>query len=214
MLVVISKSRAVQSTGLVPLGEADFVNGSYTFGLSNLTAADVIDHTDWITASGIEVPGSDSAGAQILGGFADLLLTCEWTISLDVEVLGQSPRSVFLTVANAGSGFFIELDYDGGWEALCTDGDETPFAFDYTNSISNGVHRLAVTRIDNKISLSVDGNAVVTDSTPCILPVPGFDMVNAYLGGWSDNTERAVNIRALRIYEVQPDDNLPVLSAI
>lgn len=195
------------------LGRADFVLGNYSYGGTALAASDVVDQPGWIGASGLQVPSGAAAGAQLLNQFAARLATCQWTAVIEAEILSLSPRAYLMTVDNAGEAFYIQISFSDEWEATCGDGNGFPFAFDDTNAVTTGVHKLAVTRVDNRASLSVDGAPVATDTTSCVLPVDGFPMVNFYLGGWDNSTGAAVNIRSLALYDPVADADLPALSA-
>jgi hypothetical protein len=212
ILGVIASSSCIASRGA--LGTFNFVTGAYNWNGGALTAADVVDQIDWIGAAGLAVPGDAPAGAQVIHApAASLIESCHFTAVLEVEILGDAERSLLLTTQNSGGAYYVQASYWDEWEGRCNDGVGAPFAIDDANGISNGVHKLAITRIDNKVALSVDGNAVVIDATACVLPVDGFPMVEAYLGGYSTGTLQAVNIRALAVYSPQPNSALPGLSA-
>lgn len=200
--------------GPAALGSFDFVNGVYSWGASSLSASDVIDQTGWIGAGGISVPGSGAAGAEILYAAATAVLgACSWTLAIEIDLLSASSTTDLLTIANAGDAYSIQIIYNGGWQANSTDGMAAVFAGDYANSLSTGVHKVAVTRTDAKSVISVDGHAAQSDLTACTLPVIGFPMANFFLGGWDTYTDNAVKIRSLTIYDVQDDSVLPSLSA-
>lgn len=202
-------------SGLSSLGRFDFVNDLYTWQGTPLTAADVTDQTAWITADGLEIPGSSGTSAELIYAPAQTFLAgCQWTMVLEVEILntGFSPSTYLFTETNAGEAFFIQVSFAAEWELTASDGSNNPFALDFTHSVSTGIHRFAVTQTDDRCSLSVDGFAVETDTEGVTLPVPGFPMVNFYFGGYSTGTGRAVNIRSVTIYETVDDSSLPSLS--
>jgi hypothetical protein len=59
--------------------------------------------------------------------------------------------------------------------------------FDDTSEQMTGRHKIAFTRTNAKAVRCIGGNPIRPDaigSTNCVLPMPGFAMVNLYLGGW------------------------------
>lgn len=202
--------------GLSALGSFDFVNGVYTWNGITLAAADVVDQPGWITANGLEIPAGAGAGAELIYSAAQTFLAdCQFTMVIETEILdtGFSPSTYLFTETNSGQAFFIQASFAAEWELTASDGNTNPFAFDAAHSVSTGVHKLAFTQIDSICSLSVDGNAVHSDSTGVVLPVIGFPMVEFFIGGYSTGTGKAVNIRKLSIYDPVADSTLPSLSA-
>lgn len=194
-------------SSLDPLGSFDFVNDTYTWGATSLTAADVTDKTAWITANGLEVPASSGTSAELLYSQATTFLAdCQWTMVIDVDILSTSgsPVTYLFTETNSGEGFFIQVSFAGEWDLASGDGNTFPVAFDGSN-ISTGVHRFAVTQTDAISMVSIDGAAAQSDTTGVVLPVGGFPMVNFFMGGYSTGTGRAVNIRKIKIYDAVTD---------
>lgn len=219
MLVCIAKrsARFEAAAGDLALGSLDFVNGIYSYGGSSLTAADVIDQTGWIGSGGLEIPASQPAAAKLLGDFATQVLTCQWTIVAEVEITEEfSGTAAYILTAQASDPtYFIQLDYDfAEWELSDEDNSNSRFTFDDANAISTGIHKVAVTRTDAGLSMSVAGNAVVNDnSSSLILPSPGHAMINPYLGGGPTGTGHTINIRSISIYDPVNDSILPTLSS-
>lgn len=215
ILGVIAQSDETVSSGL--LGQLDFYNGSYQWGGSSLTAADVVDQTGWIVgSSGLEVPAAQSAGAALLYSFMTAkLATLDFTAVFNVETLSGSKAEIF-TVANAGDAYYVMAQVYGTseWDVNDNDGSIDRWAQDLTNGLTVGVHKIALTRTPARLSLSVDGNAVVTDTTSSPnLPWDGFPMTHFYLGGWSSETAAAIKIRSMDLYNSVSDLALPGLSA-
>lgn len=217
LLGIVAAGEASEGSVVMPaLGDLNFVAGTYDYSGTSYTAAQVIDQTGWIGASGLAIPGGAGAGAEIiLSPLTTRLATCQWTMVLGVELLVTNPRSLLFTESNSGDGFYIQIDFDSEWDCICTDGSATQSPYDLINGISTGIHKMAVTRTDSNVALAVDGNAIVgtaTDTTVATLPVIGFPMVNFFLGGWGNYTEEAVRIRSLTLYDPVADASLPALS--
>lgn len=203
--------------GPSPNGEMDFVNGTYSWGVTTLTAADVTDKTAWIGASGLAVPGSAAAGASILyAPLTTLLATCDFSAVFEVETLYNSAADI-LTVSNSYEAYYTSLTVYGGVEwALSDYGGITRSASDGAHGLTLGIHKISFTQRMAGLSVSVDGNAVETDTTDISgapMPVGGFPMVRFHLGGWTTYTDAAINIRSMSFYDALEDTDLPALSA-
>jgi hypothetical protein len=204
---------AASMPGGTPNGTFDFVAGAYDYGGTTYTAGQVTDKAIWIGVNGLAVPASQAAGASlILAPLKTFLAACQWTMVFEVEILNAANQATIFTEANAGQAIYILMEFWAEWYVDATDGAAEPFP-EYFGSVSTGIHRFAATRIDNKVSLSIDGAAVVSDTTALVLPVIGFPMVDFFLGGWSDHTNAAIRIRSMKVYNPLDDAILPLLSA-
>src|SRR4030095_13132973 len=157
------------------LGQFDFINGTYEYNSISYTAADVIDQPGWIGASGLNVPIFSQANI-ILAPLKTRLATCQWTMVLEVETLSLVQREIFFWESDATDTYFIDIDFNAGRRANSGSDVSSQTAEDFTHSITTAIHQMAVTRIDEKLSLSVNGFQVVSDLTDCILPVIGSPM--------------------------------------
>lgn len=210
-----------------PLGVADFVAGAYNWGATILTASQVVDQTGWIGGSGLAIPSAAGAAAHVLNQFATALLTCNWTVVIEADILvsnASAPSSSLLTVYNPPTDLFemgIDLASQQNW--FITDHDfqasVTRYTDDSTDNDSGGtadttgIHKYAVTRVNSGLSASVDGYSVTNDPTNLTLPNVTYPMDRVYLGGAYNGTGRALNIRSLAVYDPQSDSQLPILSA-
>lgn len=216
MMLGVVASRLAQSAGGggdLPgdaLAAADFVAGAYEVAGVAVTAADVVDHPEFIGAGGLAVPGSDPAGViSILGDFLATLTPMDWTVLIEYEELTSSGRTVLLSVSdidfaeafdtermNAGLAFRAE-DSAAGYRSI---DDGTGFA---------GVHRLAITRTDTKLAMSVDGAATLVDDSITMTIAATIATVGGYTGESSMN---AFNLRKLYVWAPMADGDLPGIS--
>jgi hypothetical protein len=208
------------------LASADFVNHVYSYGASTLTAGQVVNQTGWITGNGLEIPSAAGAAAHVLNQFATELLTCNWTLVIEANILVSSnisPASNLLSVYNNPTDLHeMGLDVSSQQNWFITDHDDalavTRYTDDSTDNDSGGtadttgIHRYAVTRTNGKLAASVDGYSVTTDTTALTLPNLTYPMDRVYLGGYYNATGRAVYIRLLQIYNPVSDASLPTLS--
>lgn len=211
---IIAASTLSQPTiSIASLGSFDFVNGEYSWNGITLAASDVVDQTGWIGASGLAIPGSSGAGAELLyAAMTTVLAGCNFTAVVEIETINTNKAIVF-SIANSGDAYYVDLAAHAEADYYIEDyGGTYRYAEDYEHALSVGVHKIATTTAPDRTSISIDGNAIVTDPTASTVPVGGFPMTKFYLGGWSNNTQAAVNIRSFAIYETKDDANLPLLS--
>jgi hypothetical protein len=228
---IVAQDGGIASTtpggGGTPLGVADFVAGTYNWGATTLTASQVTNQTGWISGSGLAIPSAAGAAAHVLNQFATALLTCNWTVVIEADILvssNLSPPSNLLSVYNAPTDAFeMGLDISSQQNWFITDHDNNASVTRYTDDSTDndsggtadttGIHRYAVTRTNTKLAASVDGYSVTTDTTALTLPNLTYPMDRVYLGGYYNGTGRALNIRSLAVYSPQSDGQLPILSA-
>lgn len=197
------------------LASANFVTGSYSVGGSSVTAADIVDQPGLIGASGLAVPSGGSP-INILGTFLATLTTGDWTVLVEYEQI--SGRSVLFVVADTNdlSGqTYIGAELGSGSPAYPNTYDNNPTngrsIYDFASPLSAGIHRFAVTRQDAKLVMSIDGAAIVSD-TSTSFAVTG--LAYGSFGGFpGDITANACNIRRLDVYTAKNDADLPGLSA-
>ncbi len=194
-------------------GALNFVAGTYVFDSVSYTAAQVVDHDEFITANGLEIPTSTVGGSVelILAPVKARLATCNWTMLVIINVLTAGDKDYIFTETNAAETFWIEVVNWGTWYCDCSDGNFS-MAEDTVNSQTSGIHKFAVTRINNKVSVSVDGHTVVSDTTAVTLPVFGFPMTKFFFGGYSGGSEAGFYLRSCAIYDAIGDSLLPALS--
>jgi hypothetical protein len=217
LVCVCHAGRHAAPTTPTPLGVANFVTGSYSWGGTTLTASDVVSAPSLINSNGLDIPTGHAAVA-ILNNFQSALLSANWTIKLEMELLDASNSNNFPIILSVDDGtnngaIFIMLDYFFEWEAQDggTSGAASRFVADDVHSLATGIHRIAMTRTDSGIALSVDGNAVLSDAQTATFS-PG-DLVAAHFGSFSAANTIAVRIRSLSIYSPLINSALPLLSA-
>ncbi|WP_292298423.1 hypothetical protein [Mesorhizobium sp.] len=201
----------------VPTGDlasANFVSGVYSVGGSSVTAADIVDQPGAITANGLEVPDSDTP-INMLGDFLATLTPGDWTIRIKYEQI--SGRSVLFVVADTNdlSGdTFVGLERGSGAPAYPNAYDNNPLngrsIVDFASPLAFGIHCIALTRQNGKLAMSVNGGAVVSDSSTSFA-VSGL-AYGAFGGFPGDFTANACNIRSFDVYTAKDDSQLPTLS--
>ena len=202
------------------LATADFVLGAYWMSGSQVTAASMIDKPDLISASGLQIQDLTTGGVVfIIGALRDLLFTANYTIVFewsDTDTAGnRTPISIDESSTAGGTdhlyvfcdatmvGFYDQPDPGANRQAEKTGLGSMP-----------ATRRIAATRTNAKISLSVDGTAVITDtvatSTPSLdVATLGGAHTDAYPGQFATMNG---HIRRLIVYAEQADASLPALS--
>lgn len=212
MLGMIAQRAAPQASGAI-LALADFVNGVYSVGETSLTAADVVDDTGRISGSGLSITTTE---VELLGAFAALLLEANWTVV--VEFTAGTP---------AGSGHRLLLCYlieaaDSDEATIYTqnlfaymfdtNASETPSsreANDFDNQGVVGTNRIAATRTDAGIAVSLNGEPAFTDNNA--MAAAGYDGV--FCASHTD-TGTAGHIRRIEVYAPVLSAALSALSAV
>lgn len=212
MLGMIAQRAAPEASGAI-LALADFVNGVYSVGETSLTAADVVDDTGRISGSGLSIT---TAEVELLGAFAALLLEANWTVV--VEFSANTP---------AGSGHRLYLTYlieaaDSDEASIYTqnlfgymfdsNSSESPSTREATDFVTQGVvgtNRIAATRTDAGIAVSLNGEPAFADSNAML--AAGYD--GAFCGLHTD-TGTAGHIRRIEVYAPVLSAALPQLSSL
>jgi hypothetical protein len=196
----------------------DFVNGRYwTGGSVEAAAADVINHPDLVTANGLELRFADESTAgdvvtDIIGDALAILLMLDWTLVIEYERLDDTSQPLLLEMDDDPPSGHTLMIYTGS--GFLTAADATPSDFGRIISADDqspaGIHRVAVTRTDSHLAISVDGSAAKSpDET-----LSGLAVERAALGGEpGDFLFDECNIRSLTVYPAQIDSALPELSA-
>jgi hypothetical protein len=195
------------------LASIDFVNGAYSVAGVPVTAADIIDQPGLVDpGNGLMIPDQDSAVAMI-GDLLALVLTANWTIVVEWEHYDNTGNVYPLVVSGAGDDNSIVLrryafsyamdaqDFAGPNFREATDGEQ----------VLEGVHRVAITRTDAKLAFSIDGRAVVSDTSSSFSLSPTGAVLGDY-GGGGIMQDFAMAIRSLRVLAPQADGALPGLS--
>ncbi|TIN02684.1 MAG: hypothetical protein E5Y34_06550 [Mesorhizobium sp.] len=190
----------------------DFIGGSYVVDGVTVTAADVVDHPELITANGLELI-EDGDVVNILGDLLALLLTANWTIVLEWNHLSATGQLYPLVLTGAGGDNVVQIrrlgssshylfveDFGGaGYRGVADN-----FAF------GNGIHKIALTRTNTKLVFSADGRAVATGDIDNFALSPTAAGFGGY-PGWTISP--TMFIRSLQILDPVSDAELPTLSA-
>jgi hypothetical protein len=195
----------------------DFINEVYEVNGSPALVGDVIDTPSLVGASGLEIPLFDTP-TEILGDARDNLLTAHWTMVLEVEIVTLVGAVWLFSMAELNSDGTIEGDTDT--MQIGVDTGDLLFAYDDTGpgsarTINYGnttvaVHKIAISRSDTRMAMSVDGQSVQDNNNDIALTL----LSNATFGNFTgDFNARNAFIRSLVLYdEVQEDAVLQTLS--
>ena len=200
------------------LAVMDFITGDYWIGDSSVTAASMIDRPDLITASGLYIDWYAVSGAtNPIGSFLTMFLTFNWTLVL--EVTEDEPGDMYPF-------YMQDLSTNGGFDATWINTganfiaayDQPSPGDDRSVSISSviarpAVRRIAMTRTNDKLVMSVNGSAINSDATAT--STPSSDEVT--LGGSPSDAGAAYmmgHIRRVILYSPQSDAALPGLSTV
>lgn len=201
-------------------GTLNFVTNTYDFAGVSYVVANVVDHDEYRDATGLVFPAQGSGGVSaelLIAPMKSKLATCQWSMLFEIDAPFANDHRYLMTLASAGFSYWIEVMNFNTWSMDCHNASASPLAEDSVHSATTGIHKFAVTRTNSKCVVSVDGNAVVSDTTPCVLPVPGSPMVDFFFGGYSDltgYTGSGWTLRKVQIFDAPVDDSqLPILSA-
>lgn len=233
---IVAQDTAIASGGGPlpdPLAVADFANGIYTYGVTTLSASQVVNNTGTISGSGLHLV-SGASGIQLLNQFRSKMFEFNWTILFELDIDASAGDHVVLHVGSETPtfGYTNELyaEVFGDWYLQDQNNDypgtppgtgapQSRFAEDFTNSLTNAFHKFGVTRTDSHISLSVDGFAVETTNTPTFsinAPAVGSTDVGAVLGAFRQTGETIPNsfyIRKLQVFDPVSNATLVAMTA-
>ncbi|TIN76788.1 hypothetical protein [Mesorhizobium sp.] len=203
-----------QASGVATLVSANFVTGTYSVAGVAATAADIVDQPGLITANGLEVPGwTPGAVIEYVGDALAALLTMDWTVVIEYESLWNTGQDVILCIANGDGSQFFEMhrsQFSNRRMFVTETGDSEYRETIDTDSHDAGIHRMALTSSAARLSLSVDGGTVISDTSA----MDYSGLTRALIGGYFDNeTENEFYLRSITVYAAQDDSLLPTLSA-
>lgn len=226
MIPGITAQVAAGGFGSGRLAIINFASGQYTIGATSYNASDVVTDPDKIIGGiGLHLNGEEPGtvdSTDILSPFADLFLTGDFTIVVTVILVEPLKFTWLLRLNGVALGNpIVYLTTGTGSSETLEDGFDGVSAIDAaTGSPSNraaavnpdpleeGLHRIAFTRTDDKIAISLDGSEVVSNNSFSV-PASGH-LVTAKFS--ADTHEYA--IKRVDIYPEQPDFTLPILSTI
>ncbi|KQU77693.1 hypothetical protein ASD12_18000 [Mesorhizobium sp. Root102] len=203
-----------QAGGLATLVAANFVTGTYSVASVAVTAADIVDQPGLITANGLDVPGwTPDAVVEYVGDALAALLTMEWTVVIEYQCLWNTGEDILLVVSNPAGSQFFEM-HRGALSTrrmIVTETGDSQYRETIDIDQHNvGLHRIAVTSAAARLSLSVDGDPVITDTSAMDYSGLTRALIGAY---FDDETENEFYLRSVTIYDPQEDSLLPTLSA-
>ncbi|TIL34328.1 hypothetical protein [Mesorhizobium sp.] len=216
MLGVLAARPPSSGTGPgTTLATLDFMNEVYVVNGVTLTAADVIDKPERVGAGGLEILDNDVGG--VVSAIGDLLtefLLVDWTIVIEWEEVANVDGSYLLWMQETVDFHSISIIRANAFQSNPMQaGDSSTISrnVDNTGPFTTGVHKVAVTRTNDRISISTDGSAVDSNTTPnTTLNV----LTTASFGG--DPTDQSYNgcfIRTVTLTAPVDDSLLPGLSA-
>jgi hypothetical protein len=215
--IVASEGSENLSAPIAPftgLGQFNFVTGVYEWGATTLAASAVVDQTGWIGAHGLQVPASQAAGANLLyAPLKTFLAGCQFTLAFEIETHITGGKQQIFFIASVG-GDDVGVDYFESFE-MSDDVDTfgSRYVGEFDNAQTNGTFRVAITRVDADLSISVEGHTVHNAGVgPYVAPQPGNAIVYFSLGGTYFDTSAAVNIHWMKVYNAVADIDLPALS--
>ncbi len=205
--------RRVSGSGGISNGwSLDFINEVYTKNGSPVTLADIIDKPERVGVNGLEILGNDPDGSVLMTGelLADVI-TAGWTTIIGFEKVAPAGLSELLFVGDVDLSDTIYIDVYTALYAA-----DTGFV---SRSINNsdaeyrsGVHKVAFTRTNALVGLSIDGSDAIADTTPNTTLNP---MVVAGFGGLPSpgGSYDACYIRTFELIPPVGAGALPALSA-
>lgn len=207
----IIASQAVAVGPAPGLASIDFLGETYVVDGVTVTAADIVDHPELITANGLELI-EDGDVVNILGDLLALLLTANWTIVLEWNHLDATGEVYPLVITGAGEDNTVQIRRLSGSHYLFVEdfggagyrGVADAFAF------GDGVHKIALTRTNAKLVFSADGRPLATGDIDNFALSPTAAAFGGY-PGWTISP--TMYIRSLQILDPADDADLPGLSA-
>ncbi len=222
MLGLLAASQRVTGGSVLPgsaLATARFVDGVYEVGGVPVLASDIIANPEFITANGLEIPDTvDGGPVPIIGDFLAVLNTMDWTMRFKYRELTDDNLTMLFVMING------EESTEG--LTLVRQPAENDLAIsldDFNDTISreardatgfgSGVHRIALTSVAGRLSISVDGGAVISDATVATIAGQPASFGGPQLFG-GDFSGNACHIIDCIVWAPMDDVDLPALSAI
>lgn len=193
----------------------DFVNGTYEIDGTSYAASDIVDKTERIGASGLEILDDDADGTvDTLGDLLALLVTANWTAVIEYDEATTTYLTVPLSLSGSTSsdtaGVFRQAEGATptlSMKAYATSNTSREAVVPQTFGV--GTHKIAMTLTSDLLAVSVDGSAAVMDAASQTL-----DLDQASLGGDpGGGSYNGTTIRSIMIYTPASASSLPSLSA-
>lgn len=195
---------------------ADFILGQYFIDGNQVTAAAMVANPEFITGPGLYI-NWDVAGyyTRAIGDFLTKLIATDWTTILEVtEDDAGTMHPLTLADENTGGADLDSLIFSTAASSVsCTDDpDPGSSRFVSVGSVAArpAVRRIAATRTNAKLVISVNGSAINSDTTAT--STPSYN--KAILGADDGDTFPFMkgHIRRIIVYPVKADSELPALS--
>lgn len=200
----------------------DFVNEEYEVNGTPTAIGDIIDAPGQVSpGDGLEIPLFGTP-IEILNDALDTLLTANWTMVLEFEITTLSNTVYLFSMMGLGSAA-LDFDDDNRVQIGVESATDRIYATDFLSDtparnidygvVTVAVHKLAIARSDERIVMSVNGQAVQDDSET---EIPMVFLTNATFGNYSDDVNaREAFIRSLTLYdEINEDSVLQTLSEL
>lgn len=199
----------------------DFLSDIYEVNGSPTTAAAIITTPGDIDAGGLELAAFGTPNI-ILGDASDILCGessaggVAWTLAMEFQVsaVTGSNHPMFCiaeTPTGAGRDIFECGSFSSTqWQAF-DDNSEVSSRVVNGGIKTTGIHKMSVTRTDQRIAICVDGGEpFVADSYDVVLD----EIDVATFGGPAESSNGSVetHIRTFKVYQEQDDDILQLLS--
>lgn len=203
------------------LAFADFVNGVYRFGGGSITVDDVINDPtadSVVPGTGLVIPHQIPNGeVYLVDDFLSLLITLDWTIVIEFELTESSVATAWIMFVGNPEDWTTDVGVywyhlDDQYVNAYQTGDTSTDVSSQTGITAPGIYKIAFTRTNSRIAVSVNGGAVDANETDVTMPDPA---THAMFGGWTPSpVSGAFNLRKVTIHAPQIDDDLPELSTL
>lgn len=199
------------------LAVMDFITGDYWIGQTRVGPGDVIDQPSFIGAAGLQIVDTQPNPTHIIGQFLALLISMNWTMVLEWADVFAGSQSLPIWIADTSTAAIEQTFLESNETSIDVYDQPIPGTDRQVTKTGlaamPGTRRAAITRVNSKLAVSVNGGAVTSD-TAGTGAVTGYDA--ASFGGRPDSSaiQLDVNIRRLILYAPQADALLPSLSAI
>jgi hypothetical protein len=192
----------------------DFLSETYIDNGSSVAIADIIDKPARVGASGLEILDNDVDGVvSAIGDLFTDFATMDWTVIIEWDEQTTDGATYMLYLADSLDNHSLVIERSTAFAGLRVDVHESSFnsrSVEIDTSHGPGVHKIAVTRTDDRISMSCDGAAVVSDIAA---PLSMNPMATASFGGDpNDQSYNGTFIRRVTLTAPVDDADLPTLS--
>ncbi|CDX26627.1 hypothetical protein MPL3356_60471 [Mesorhizobium plurifarium] len=189
----------------------DFKNGVYTVAGVSVTVADVIDQPGWVTAAGLEILDTEeSPCVSVIGDALAAFLGDNQTVIVEYYERSDSSNSYPFVYTDAGDGNYnLHRLTSGYMNASDTAGIHFRQVTD-TAGFPTGIHKIAVSRSNGELSMSVDGNP--TQSTTADVFALTATALSLGAAPGSSFLARSIYIRSIERLDLQDVASLPTLS--